>query len=460
MVMAQAIPKILIGVVASGLLLALAMPPKGLWFVGWIALVPLLLATRNGSGAVAFLAGLFASLLCAGISSLGWFIPVGLSDADPSWVWTAYSVFGVYLGIVLAVWSQLKELNRWTLVFIPSLAIALEFLSLIYLPLHLGLSQFRCQPVVWLASLVGIWGVSWLVWWFNLTVAAAVANRQFATAIPVGLAALWALFGSPITKMAATETVSIGIWQTESVDFAQVATAFPKADLVILPELGGMFAAPSGDTSALQQASIGAPAFVTSFERPGEPKPQNVAALFSRGAISETYAKQRLFAGERNIRSPGNSSVAVPITVKLSSGQTWASQLGINICFDSCYPSILLDVVNRQHADWIALPTLDPPTPNGIVQGIHAAYTPFRSAELGVPILRCDITAYSLATSADGAIVSEMGLGEQQSKMDVPVGRRWTLFGLIGNWIPFGFIALAVWAGFCVRRGAASGNRS
>ncbi|RYG29538.1 hypothetical protein EON81_26505 [bacterium] len=171
--------------------------------------------------------------------------------------------------------------------------------------------------------------------------------------------------------------------------------------------------------------------FVTSFRDDLPEKPHNMAAIFTRGEESPRYAKRRLFGGESRMHTAGDKAVSV-------------EGRGLNICFDSCFPSIIRDTV-RQGADVVLLPTIDPPSTNHFLAAVHASYTPFRSAESGVPFVRADGYAFSMMTDARGKIVAETGDGEKVLVADVPRATRSTIYRATGDWfIPFSAILVIV----------------
>src|SRR5207244_4235868 len=121
------------------------------------------------------------------------------------------------------------------------------------------------------------------------------------------------------------------------------------------------------------------------------------AALFSRTGESRRYFKRKPFGGETQMHVAGSQAIAVPLDGRL---------IGLNICFDSCFPSVMRDTA-RLGARVIVLPSMGPETPYGWIQAIHGAYTPFRSAELGIPIGRAEVTAFAMITDSSGRIVAQ-----------------------------------------------------
>jgi apolipoprotein N-acyltransferase len=234
----------------------------------------------------------------------------------------------------------------------------------------------------------------------------------------------------------------IGVVQTESHNGEELAALNAEAteegaDIVVWPELSGQTMARI-DISQLSEIASrdGQAPFATTFNEAGERLPYNVASVFSRDGESLRYRKRKPFAGEVNIHAAGTDAVAVEID---------GVRYGLNICFDSCFPAVMLDTASLG-VDAILLPTLDPIAPYGTIQAMHSAYTPFRAAELGVPIARADITAYSMVVDGRGVIVAEAGSGTTEVDVGtVEVGERWTLYKQWGDWFLYlcGVIAVA-----------------
>ncbi len=375
------------------------MPPVGLSFLGWISLVPLLAAVPGAKRFIGALGGLVCAVTAAFALDLG-LIPVPHPmTGEPNWIFGGYGLFGVLLAVVCYELSGLEEIRFRNLPYLAALAVSLEAAMCFVLPIHLALSQYKLPAAMTMASFAGIWGVSFVVW-LTLFLLAKLVRRPAGPWWPyyawVGVVGL----GIAFVRLPAVRESGplIGIIQTKSNSPAELASLNQRAGamgarLVVWPELSGIMGAPLGDTTELRALSSrpAQPAFVTSFEDAHKPKPHNAAALFAIGAESQRYFKRKPFAAEQTLHESGADAVVAK----------WKVPVGLNICFDSCYPWVLRDTVLKG-ASFIALPTEDPPSKNGIVQALHSAYMPFRSAELGIAIYRADITAFSMVTGPDG----------------------------------------------------------
>lgn len=415
------------GSLATGLLLHGALPPIGWWPLGWVAFVPLLLAINGTRFLVGFLGGLGAIGVTAwlGIQGVGF---QHLSyEGSPAWIVVGCALFGFALAIVAGLAAESKLARPWRL---AAVAVLLEACLLIYLPASVALTQSRVPAMLTIASIGGVWAIAYAVWFVNLVFAQQIAKGRLGrVAVAFGIG--WFVLGIyPGTRIISTRGVeNILLVQTTTTDLKRLNElngTIPNT-LAIWPEFAGMEAAPAGDTAELTSYSKTATPFITSYQSREKPLPYNVAALFSDGIESKPYQKRKLFGGETSMHLAGNSPVMVP----------WEdTNVGLNICFDSCYPAIMRETV-ALGADIIALPTIDPPSPHHWIAAMHAAFTPIRAAELGVPIARADGGAYSMIADASGRILLELPPGESSAMAMVPKATVPTLYRRVGDWALF-----------------------
>lgn len=169
----------------AGLLLAAAFPSLNLEGFAWIAPAVLLLAARNQSGPDSVRTGCVAGLVfwlasltwllripVAGFPILGWLALSGyLCGFTGAWVWfvnrtrsrngspeswasrTIWALGGA------AAWVALELLRGWLFTGFPWS--------------FLGVSQFRLIPLIQLASITGVYGLSFLMVWFSLSLYSA-----------------------------------------------------------------------------------------------------------------------------------------------------------------------------------------------------------------------------------------------------------------------------------------------
>ncbi|WP_025229132.1 nitrilase-related carbon-nitrogen hydrolase [Fimbriimonas ginsengisoli] len=430
------------GAAASGFLLLLAMPLVGFWPVGWVALVPLFLACRGQRFIVGFGLGVVTAFTLAALTISGVFFADHDSTGEVTWIKLGCAIFGAVVGVVSAFLAEVRLGDSRRLIGLAAFAVLFEAATLRVLPVTLALTQPNVAGMRMVASLVGIWGVAFLLWLVNLFIAECLLRRDWRPLLPVavGLPVTLLVGWSWSTRDGNRNRVPIVLVQSESEPprLAAMSGHNPLA-LAVWPEFGGLSTAPGGNSKELREFSqrANAPAIVTSFRDDFRPLPHNVAALFFRGAESDRYAKRLLFGSEKQMHSAGDQAVSVP----------WqGTKVGLNICFDSCWPGLLRQTAMPGDVRLIVVPAIDPPSPYHWVAAMHAAFTPFRAAENGVSIARADGIAYSTVVDGSGNVLQTLLPGEASIQVPTPIGRRWTLYRLIGDLLLWIFGGLVLYA--------------
>lgn len=150
----------------SALFLFLSFPKCDFSFLSWFALVPLLLAIKNGS--------LKSALILSWISGTFFFLGVF------SWVnyangvtWLHFSIMGLYLGLYFLIFGLCLHIisKRGQLpfvIFVPPLFVAIEYLrahaGFVAQPMNLlGYTQHQNLSLIQMASFTGVYGVSFVI---------------------------------------------------------------------------------------------------------------------------------------------------------------------------------------------------------------------------------------------------------------------------------------------------------
>jgi len=426
-----------LAVLLAGSGLTLCLPLGEQAFLAWVFLVPLLVATRGRGFLVAFLAGLSAVIFAAWVSSTGVFYRHDTGREHDAWLYTGYGIYAVSLSLAFGFWGE-KSLVRMPAWWFAALATLFEALLLWKLPAHLALSQYRNAAMIQLSSAGGIWLISFLLWWSNLALAGLIladrprlervrkAGLVVAGVVIVSLlGSIWAPRSGEVKRLAA---IQIAEPDEKPLVSAHRDASRNGAELIVWPEFSGIAMAPAGDTAALQK--VGGALLVTTYRDNAVPLPHNVASLFSFGREHGRYQKRKLFGEESKMHAAGDKAVAV-------------GYIGLNVCFDSCFPSIIRETA-QLGTSIVALPTIDPPSTHNFIAAIHAAYTPFRASESGVAIVRADGYAHSMVCDSRGMITGELGPGDGILIADTAVGPRWTLSKLLGDWFLWACAGLAM----------------
>jgi hypothetical protein len=147
---------LILSVLASSVLLVLALPPVGLHWLAWFALTPALVAAEGRGFWRGFGIGLGMLAVASLVSRSGVFFHPSLLGGESGWNFASFGVFGVAVGLTFGVWGRASEMQPWVL---AAWSVLFESLLLLYLPGHLALTQSRVPTMLALASVTGIWGV-------------------------------------------------------------------------------------------------------------------------------------------------------------------------------------------------------------------------------------------------------------------------------------------------------------
>ena len=163
--------------IVSGVLLVLGFQPFDLYIFPWVAVVPLLIALRGKSTLPAFLLGL--------LTGFTWFM------GTIYWVFHSMYFYGnipavisvlmlsllcLYLGSYVGLFSMFfnavsKDSKLPALLIVPLLWVSLEFMRTYMLTGYpwalLAYSQYKLLPLIQIADITGVYGVSFLVAAFN-----------------------------------------------------------------------------------------------------------------------------------------------------------------------------------------------------------------------------------------------------------------------------------------------------
>jgi len=164
-------------VLSSSLLLFLSFPPAGLWPAAWIAFMPLFNAAEGRS--VKQTVVLF--FLC------GFFFWLGAISWISAVTFTGMLLLCGYLALYFACFGLVFPLSRnmpqaLAPVFLAAAWTALEYLRGIMLTgfpwALLGHTQYLNLPAIQISDITGVWGVSFLIMFFNAAFYPVFSGRQ------------------------------------------------------------------------------------------------------------------------------------------------------------------------------------------------------------------------------------------------------------------------------------------
>ena len=204
--------------VLSGLLLTAAFPPGYLSFTAWIALIPLLKSIENRSGFSAFKLGVMAGLVHF-LTLIYWIIVVLDHYGNLGFFISllALVLLSLYLSLFTGLFSCLTSFLKDSRFFVPFTAcfwVGLEYAKAHFLTgfpwCLLGYSQFQHLPVIQIADLFGVYGLSFLIVIVNVVLYRAL----FSSPRPVGRVLKWEI---PLAAILMVGTLSYGYYRLSNI---------------------------------------------------------------------------------------------------------------------------------------------------------------------------------------------------------------------------------------------------
>ncbi|HEU4798411.1 MAG TPA: apolipoprotein N-acyltransferase [bacterium] len=402
---------------AGGLLLFAAFPPLDLGFLAWFVLVPLLAAIEGESPSRAFGLGVLAGGV-AYLAITSWMLAFGILP----WILLA-AYLSLYVGIFAA-------LSRWITVRRPAW-IAVWSIALLWTALEyvrsigvfgfpwalLGLTQHRYPPVIQIAKVTGVFGVSFLVALGGAALARALISRRLApTVAPAIIVAAAILWGGPQVQAQNTGSLRVAALQPnvparvkfdpllspghmETLNRLVAAAHGQGAELVVFPETAIPYDI-FGPRGVLREVGhwagrAGATLIASSLEN----GVSNIAvAVAPSGQAISRYDKVRLVAFAEYGVQPGQRHE--PLWTPLG-------HVGVAICFESIFPDVGRALV-RNGAELLAVITNDGwfDGTSGVEQ--HAAHSVLRAVETGRWVVRAANTGVTMVIDPAGRVSSRL----------------------------------------------------
>lgn len=172
---------------ASGALLAWISPPANLHQLHWFGLLPMFWALRRDrfweNFAASWAYGSFALTLIFVwvVDTIALYSNIPKPIAFSLLLLGSGALFGwLYLPAWIAVHPLRDRLGGWWILLFPTVLVATEYFVsfIIVFPYQMGVAHYR-SPAVWqLASVTGVWGVSWLVGFVNAGFAEVIYRQR------------------------------------------------------------------------------------------------------------------------------------------------------------------------------------------------------------------------------------------------------------------------------------------
>ena len=476
------------GALVAGALPLLAFPGLNLWPLAWFGLVPgLLLIHRAPSAREAAIRGWW---LGGGyfVAAMYWLSP----EIGPAVLLVAI-VFGLLLGpFGLMIWLLLR----------PPVTVPRALAALLVVPSYwlvtewirswqalggpwavLGASQWQHPAVLALASVGGVWLVSFVLVAANVAILIAIVAGRLAARV-VSAAALAAVIAAgpvafaltPPAPVAGATTIALvqpGVVNNPvlQVDASQRLTASlsrngrlsgGRPDLIVWGEssIAVQLETHQGLLREIEQlaAADNAPILVNQ-DSVSDGKHSKVAVLVGRDGIAGTYTKTRLvpFGEYIPFRSalswltsisraapvnmvPGDG--AHPLRVTGPGGRVLT--IGPLICFESAFPD-MARVDTDEGAQVIVYQTADTTFQGTWALAQHASLGALRAAETGRPVVQAALTGDSAAFDARGRLVAWMGASQRgvtDVRLTLPAATSRTVYDRLGDYVPWAAVAI------------------
>lgn len=452
---------------AGSALLFLSSMRFGVAELGWIAFAPFLAAMYTEGGLKRHLR-LFAVIAAALILTVGKIV----TDQVPWFMAPMFSVPAAifcFASISLAAAAHRRLGPRWGIYLFPALAVTVEWLQFSFTESGswgaLAFTQVNNLPLIQLASLTGITGISFLVALGSSVAAAAYTAGPRAVKRDVLLfAALTtaALVYGELRLSHEAPGVPIRVAAVSSpLGVKEVMAA--KNDISALRKYDGEFFARTEKAAALgaktvvwnEAATIVAPADEAAFTARGQAmaKDKGIFLVMAYGVLLSADPfhwenKYRMILPDGTVadeyfkRHPVPGEMAVKGTKHAKAIPAAGGTLGGAICYDYDFPRIALDNAH-DGAGLVLLPSSDW---RGI-DPIHSRMARANAVAAGVSMVRSVRAATSLATDQYGRELGSMryfGEGDGVMVAAVPAQTVPTLYAKTGDVLPWLTLAFSI----------------
>ncbi|MBI4833820.1 MAG: apolipoprotein N-acyltransferase [Planctomycetes bacterium] len=482
--------------VLSGILLFISFPPLSYGLVGWVALVPLLIAVYSSpTPRIAAFCGLISGVVFYSVSLSFLINALGFMGFLVS------NIFSVYLALFSAsAWATASRIGLGKSFFLlPIFWTGIEhFRSETYFLkfpwLALGYSQSPHLALIQFCDTLGVYGLSFIIVTVNALAAWFVLEwlrKKKITFFPLvtGLLVICFLFiygvtrpdylpryqrhygdslPTPTSVVTQTNTadrpieekyIPVAVVQDWSDSINQLLSVTgqsvhsTKETLAVWPEAYLDDALNNTEKRGLLEALVRDKKLYLVF---GNREPvhgeilqwHNYAVLMGpNGAVIGKYAKRIPVQGIESLVKPGD---------KWGIFDTPLGRIGIFICYEGGFTKIARWIAGVRGAEILILPTLETAGWGGWSHQIHAAMIPFRAIETRRAILRSAALGYSMIIHPSGRVEGRLGyLASGVLRGEVPMESKVTFyvdygyqFPILCMWLYTAF--LAAWIGLSI----------
>ncbi len=481
---------------SSGIILFCSFPNVNFFPLAWVAIIPLLVAlesveSRKSAFLVGYVAGFlfFAGLLLA--------IVLLYPYANIFATLFGYILLVGYTALYFAVFAVLVHQLPWQSGILFPLGAAVIWVSLEWVRSwlltgfpwgNIGYSQWKYLPGIQIASLTGVYGISFVIVFFNAGIATLIRQRHqwqkelVAVIVPFLIAMICLIYGyAAIAKSENTLTKSMKValipgnipqiekWKLEYFPkiFARYInltrkTAVHNPDVIVWPEttvrgqvLSGEWVNYNNHFKKMLREIGGIPMLIGATDPDAFGDLYNrVISVSSEGEVLGKYAKMHLVPFGEYVPladflpnfvqfkpfEQGKTVNLLPITI-VEAMQTNKEQIevGTSICFESAFPSHFRQFV-KKGADVMGILTNDAWFVETAFPELHLAMAPLRAVENRIAVFRCANGGYSCVFDSFGRITTPFVTPQTAEEFliaEVPLSDgNLTLYTRYGDWLP------------------------
>jgi len=473
------------------------------FYMEWVFMVPLLFAVRDKKPGRVFLLGWVTGTV-GHSGGFYWFTHmltefVGLNIF---FACIGLILYAAYNGLSFAIFSwgvnRLEVKKGWSVWWTaPVIWTAIENMYPFLFPNFLGASQYKLLPLIQIADVTGILGLSFLVVWCNAMVFILLESRMMKSRIPtLKLAVFFSVIGmitvygniriqqtdaavaaAPVIKVAMIQAGEGGVgkhkdpWQFVQLHQnltlkAVSAASTADADLVIWPE--------SVLTQPLSRKLEQLPEAL--FDKMGKPVLFGAYTAERKGGKIKTYVSAVLVDEELNVKDLYDKMILVPFGEYIPFGDAfpmlyerlpyttrfWPGKnidslnfddyrFQVNLCYEDLFPGLIWQnmvagvftgkglphaIINLTNDSWYG-DTIEP------LQ--HLVNASFRAIEHRRSLVRSTNTGISAIIDPAGRLEKRTGQWTRETLTGyVPMMTGRTIFSYLGNWLGVGtsFISL------------------
>jgi apolipoprotein N-acyltransferase len=458
----------------SGAVLALAFPSADISVLAWVAPAPFLMALMS--------AGTFGALIC------GFLFGIGFFGVLLYWIGTfglpALIALVIFQSLFMALFGVLanyiirRRRPLQTLIAIPALWVSIEWLRSLgmfgFTWGQLGYSQYKALPVIQIASITGVWGVSYLIVLFNMALADLLTNSRrpskasavrFASVVLIAVLVLafgyWQL-SSPLGKREKALNISViqgnidqGVneddlytmlaWNTYARLTRQVSA---HSDLVVWPETvvpGSVADGFTRDRLTALSSAVGTCILAGGWDRDRSGYVYNSAFMtVPQRGITSRYSKMHLVPFGEYVPARKHADFLKRFNVTpydTSPGRNCTplecrdAKIGVRICFESIFPHLVRQSVLKG-AEILCILTNDCWYDDSSGAEQHLAFSVFRAVENNRYLIHAATTGISCFIDQRGRITHRTHVMQEAAITErIPAINVRTFYSRYGDWL-------------------------